>query len=48
MSDGTKDKAAFLASSNRQGFIDIWNTFIPSDLAISTVLSVDPVSAIKI
>ena len=47
MSSGICESAAFLASSNLHGLTDIETTLMPSDLANSTVLSVDPVSAIR-
>ncbi len=41
-------REAFLATSNRHGLTEISKTVIPSALANSRVLSVEPVSAINI
>ena len=47
MSAGNTANEAFLASSNLNGLTYIGTTVMPSSRAISTVLSVDPVSAIS-
>jgi hypothetical protein len=47
MSCGKAASEAFLASSKRQGLTASSRTLIPKDLAIDTVRSVEPVSAIN-
>ena len=44
---GSNANDAFLASSNLKGLTYIGTTVMPSSRAISTVLSVDPVSAMS-